>query len=102
MLKKDVVKKFQEVAERVDMKLSQEAVTNLLDVLSVTMSECYNELEVGEKVTIGEMTLEKKEVKESTKKCSLPGKEGEYVIPAHTKPVAKLRKKFVDDNRKDL
>lgn len=99
MLKKDVIKKFQEVAERVDMKLSQETVSNILDVLSVTTKECYQELATGEKVTIGELVLEKKEVREQTRKCSLPGKEGSYTTPAHTKPVGKLTNKFAKENK---
>ena len=102
MLKKDVVKKFQEVAGRVDMKLSQETVSNLFDVLTVTLAECYQDMEAGEKTNIGDLVLEKKEVKESTKKCSLPGKEKEYTVPAHLKPVVKLKPKFVEDNKIEL
>lgn len=99
MLKKDVVKKFQEVASRVDKKFSQDTVSDILDILGVTMAECYKELEVGEKAPIGEIMLEKKKVEETTRKCSLPGKEGEYTVPAHTKPVVKLKTKFVNDNK---
>ena len=102
MFKKDVIKKFQEVAERVDMKLSQEAINNILDILSVTTKECYKELEIGEKVTIGEFILEKKEVKKQTRTCTLPGKEGEYTTPAHTKPVGKLTTKFKKENKEFL
>lgn len=102
MLKKDLVRKFQEVAGRADLKFSQDTVSDIFNVLGVTMGECFKELEIGEKVTIGEIVLEKKEVKEQTRKCSLPGKEGEYTIPAHTKPVVKLRDAFVKENKENL
>lgn len=102
MLKKDVVKKFQEVAGRADVKLSQEAICNIFDILGITITECYEELEIGEKIPVGEFILEKKEVKEKTRFCSLPGKEGEYTVPAHTKPIVKLRPKFVEDNKIEL
>lgn len=102
MLKKDVVKIFQDVASRVDMKLSQETVSNLFDVFSVTLAECYQDMESGEKTNIGDLVLEKKEVKELTKKCFLPGKEKEYTVPAHLKPVVKLKPKFVEDNKIEL
>ena len=102
MLKKDVVKKFQEVAGRVDMKFSQEVVSNILDVLNVTIAECYDEMEIGEKTAIGDIVLEKKKVNAVTRKCALPGKEGEYTVPAHSKPVVKLKPKFVKENRVEL
>ena len=102
MLKKDVVKIFQDVANRVDMKLTQETVSNLFDVFSVALAECYQDMEAGEKTNIGDLVLEKKEVKESTKKCSLPGKEKEYIVPAHLKPVVKFKPKFVKENKIEL
>ena len=102
MLKKDVVKIFQEVAGRVDMKLSQETISDLFNVFSVTLAECYQDMEKGEKTNIGDLVLEKKYVKETSRKCSLPGKEKEYTVPAHLKPVVKFKPKFVKENKIEL
>lgn len=102
MLKKDVVKIFQDVASRVDMKLSQETVSNLFDVFSVTLAECYQNMKEKEKTNIGDLVLKKKKVNASNRKCSLPGKEKEYTVPAHLKPVVKLKPKFVEDNKIEL
>ena len=66
IMKKDVVKKFQEIAKNKGMALTQNDVDVILDVLEETIGAIGDELEVGEREFIACVKVEKKLVKERT------------------------------------
>ena len=64
IMKKDVVKKFQEIAKNKGMALTQNDVDVILDVLEETIGAIGDELEVGEREFVACVKVEKKLVKE--------------------------------------
>lgn len=91
-MNREILKKFQEMALARGIKLSQEDIKELFHALEDTIMDVADELDVGERATVGCVVVEKQETKERVVKNFLDDADGEeYVVPA--KEIVKIRGK---------
>ena len=84
-MKKDVVKKFQEIAKNKGMALTQNDVDVILDVLEETIGAIGDELEVGKREFVACVKVEKKLVKERSNTTKFKDRPNvAWTVPAHT------------------
>lgn len=101
-MKTNVVKEMQENLLARDLKLSQTEVREVFKALEDTIVTTGKGLDVGEGVTLGCLSVKKKDVPERKGVAKMQeGKETEWVVPAHTEVDVKLRK-VVRDKLKEF
>lgn len=102
-MKKDVVKKFQEIAKNKGMALTQNDVDVILDVLEETIGAIGDELEVGEREFVACVKVEKKLVKERTGITQFKDRPSEeWTKPAYTEVKLSTKTSFKKQTQKEV
>lgn len=96
MKKVEFVRIFKEVAATKKLELTHGDIDTILSILKESIIEV---VKLGESVTLDSMLkISTKEVGERKGVTALPGKEPvEWKVDAHTAPVCKFTKAFVDE-----
>ena len=103
IMKKDVVKKFQEIAKNKGMALTQADVDVILDVLEETIGAIGDELEVGEREFVACVKVEKKLVKERTGVTQFKDRPNEeWTKPAYTEVKLSAKTSFKKQTQKEV
>ena len=101
-MKKDVVKKFQEIAENKGMALTQNDVDVILDAIEETIEAIGDELEVGEREFVACIKVEKKLVKERTGITQFKDRPNEeWTKPAYTEVKLSAKTSFKKQTQKE-
>ena len=79
---REILKKFQEFAKEKGFKLSQEDIKELFYTFEETIISVAEELEVGERATVGCVVVERQMTKERVVKSNFGQEEEEHIIPA--------------------
>ena len=102
-MKKDVVKKFQEIAKNKGMALTQNDVDVILDVLEETIGAIGDELEVGEREFVACVKVEKKLVKERTGVTQFKDRASEeWTKPAYTEVKLSAKTSFKEKHQEEV